>query len=544
MSFHLYRINELYSDPSGRLQFIELAVGNANGENQWNGVTLSTTRGGVTHSFTFPAGLPSAATANTTVLVATQGFAAVAKVTPNYVVPDDFLFPEGGSLNFGGVDTVNYGPLPGDGVSSVTRSGQVTPATPRNFAGATGSLPASETLTGTAGNDTLTGTPEGEVIDGLGGNDALRGGGGHDSMRAGSGDDTVFSGPGNDTIDGGEGYDYLYYSEAAVGVVIDLPKGEASGGAGTDRIGGFELVFGSSFNDRFVGNDQSVGFLGLDGNDSMTGGTGRDHLEGNGGDDLIDGGEGVDSTAFYSAAFAVTVNLAAGTASGGLGNDTLRSIEDVVGSVFADTIAGSAADNRLEGGDGNDAFFSSFGNDTLDGGNGIDSAAYPQLRQDYTLRRNGDGNFTLEKPNVAGADGWASVERVQFGDTWLALDLDGPAGQTAKLLGAVFGVASLTNQAYVGIGLSYLDGGMSYTDLAALAVTAAGKSRPADVVALLWANLFGAAPTAEQAAPYVAMLEGGSTSIGALTVLAADTSINTGNINLVGLEQSGIEYGP
>ena len=37
MSFHLYRINEIYSDASGRLQFIELAVGNANGENQWSG---------------------------------------------------------------------------------------------------------------------------------------------------------------------------------------------------------------------------------------------------------------------------------------------------------------------------------------------------------------------------------------------------------------------------------------------------------------------------------------------------------------------------
>jgi serralysin len=62
MSFHLYRINEIYSDPSGRLQFIELTVGNANGENQWNGVTLSTTRNGVTHSFTFPGNLPSAET--------------------------------------------------------------------------------------------------------------------------------------------------------------------------------------------------------------------------------------------------------------------------------------------------------------------------------------------------------------------------------------------------------------------------------------------------------------------------------------------------
>ena len=158
MSFHLYRISEIYSDPGGTLQFVELTVGNSNGENQWSGVTISTTRNGVAHSYTFSSNLPSAATANTSVLIATQGFAAVAKVTPNFIVPDGFLFPEGGTLNFGGVDIVSYGPLPSDGVSSVGRTGVVSVATPKNFAGATGALPAIVSLPGTAGDDTLVGT--------------------------------------------------------------------------------------------------------------------------------------------------------------------------------------------------------------------------------------------------------------------------------------------------------------------------------------------------------------------------------------------------
>lgn len=52
-----------------------------------------------------------------------------------------------------------------------------------------------------------------------------------------------------------------------------------------------------------------------------------------------------------------------------------------------------------------------------------------------------------------------------------------------------------------------------------------------------------APPTAEQAAPYVAMLSGGM-SIGALAVLAADTELNLANINLVGLAQTGLDFLP
>lgn len=47
-----------------------------------------------------------------------------------------------------------------------------------------------------------------------------------------------------------------------------------------------------------------------------------------------------------------------------------------------------------------------------------------------------------------------------------AYDLDGHAGETAKILGAVFGAESITNQKYVGIGLSLLDDGMEYEQLA------------------------------------------------------------------------------
>lgn len=429
MSFHLYRLNELYSNPSGTIQFIELSVGNVNGESFWAGVSISSTRNGVANTFNFPSDLSSTATANTAVLIATQGFADLGVVTPDFIIPSGFLSTAGGSLNFGGVDAITYPALPGDGVRSVTRTGEPSLATPRNFAGASGNLPTASvlTITGTAGDDTLTGTASNEVVDGLAGSDTLKSGGGNDALRGGTGDDVLFSGAGDDMIDGGEGYDYLYYTDATAGVTINMATGRATGGAGSDAIAGIELVFGSPFNDTFVGNDVSVGFLGGDGNDTITGGAGRDHLEGNGGDDVIDGKDGADIVAYYSAAFAVNVDLTMGVASGGLGNDTLRNIEDVVGSVFGDTLTGDANRNTLDG---------SSGNDTLNGGSGLDTAIFTGTRADHTITRTASG-WTVSSP-VDGTDAIQNIERLQFSNETLALDIAGSAGQAYRIYQAAF----------------------------------------------------------------------------------------------------------
>lgn len=52
---------------------------------------------------------------------------------------------------------------------------------------------------------------------------------------------------------------------------------------------------------------------------------------------------------------------------------TFKNIENVVGSVFVDTIRGSVGDNLLDGGAGNDMLDGRAGNDTLIGGVGADT---------------------------------------------------------------------------------------------------------------------------------------------------------------------------
>ena len=77
-------------------------------------------------------------TANTRVLIATQGFADLHLITPDYVIPNGFLATDGGTINYAGVDQVTYGALPTDGTTAINRSGAMIPNMATNFSGAIG----------------------------------------------------------------------------------------------------------------------------------------------------------------------------------------------------------------------------------------------------------------------------------------------------------------------------------------------------------------------------------------------------------------------
>jgi hypothetical protein len=82
---------------------------------------------------------------------------------------------------------------------------------------------------------------------------------------------------------------------------------------------------------------------------------------------ILTGGDGSDTISYANTAAAVNVNLLTKRTIGGDGNDTLATIENVIGSQFSDTITGDLLNNLLDGGDG------ILGNDTILGGGGIDS---------------------------------------------------------------------------------------------------------------------------------------------------------------------------
>jgi len=151
-TFHLWQVREIYSNADGTVQFVELAT-SASGQEFLADHTVTSSQGATTHSFTFPTNLPGDS-AGRTFLIGTVGFAARGLVAPDYVVPNGFLFTTNGNVNFAGVDSVSWTVLPVDGVTSINHSGATAINSPKNFAGATGSVLASPSPT-----CTLTATP-------------------------------------------------------------------------------------------------------------------------------------------------------------------------------------------------------------------------------------------------------------------------------------------------------------------------------------------------------------------------------------------------
>ncbi len=141
-SFHLFRIEQLYTNADGSVQFVVLQESTgSNGENLWAGQVLRATDDtGAQKTLQFPSNLPSSATANRSVLVATPGFAALGLVTPDYTIPAGFLPIAGGTLNFAGVQQVTFGPLPVDGTNALSATGAVVPNLATNFAGVSASV--------------------------------------------------------------------------------------------------------------------------------------------------------------------------------------------------------------------------------------------------------------------------------------------------------------------------------------------------------------------------------------------------------------------
>lgn len=225
-----------------------------------------------------------------------------------------------------------------------------------------------------------------------------------------------------------------------------------------------------------------------------------------------------------------------------VGSDSAEVLDESSDASTKTVLAAGAGDDTLKANALDSVLIGGKGNDQLDGGLGIDHALFEEAINKISIRYSTPEKKWYASSAEEGVDQLVNIERINANDGSIALDLGGNAGQVAKVLGAVFGETSISNKEYVGIGLDLIDGGMSYEAIAALAVSAAGKSTSTEVCTLLWTNVIGSAPTEADIAPFKAMLDSGQLSVSALTTLAADTSFNAINIDLVGLGQTGLAY--
>lgn len=200
-----------------------------------------------------------------------------------------------------------------------------------------------------------------DLITGSDGWDDIRSGSGNDTINAGADGDYVGDEAGDDVMDGGDGWDTLSFDEAGYswsayrGVLLDAVTGTAiDSWGGTNTFVNFERFKDTQFSDTLKGSDAEEQFVINRGNDSV---------DGRGGFDRVDYSE----ADRWGAHRGINVNLTTGIAiDSWKGTDTLTGIEGIRGTMFNDTVIGSARDESFGGGRGLDNLNGGGGEDWLE----------------------------------------------------------------------------------------------------------------------------------------------------------------------------------
>ena len=233
-----------------------------------------------------------------------------------------------------------------------------------------------------------------DVLAGLGGNDDLNGNGGRDTLIGGDGNNSLRGGAGADVMQGDAGND-TYYVDDAGDLVTEVAN------EGTDTVHTtMSLVLGQHVEILIADSDAGPVLRGNGLNNTVTGGDGNDVLKGGTGVDSMSGGAGDD---------VIYVDDVDDFASGGSGIDTVHASSDFVITnsverLFANAdsglnLVGSALDNVIRGGGGNDTIIGTGGRDVMTGGGGSDTFVFELLSDSVT----GGGRDRI-KDFVAGSD--------------------------------------------------------------------------------------------------------------------------------------------
>lgn len=345
-----------------------------------------------------------------------------------------------------------------------------------------------DTLEGDDGDDYLSGGDGNDTLNGNNGNDVLVGGAGSDTVNGGAGDDTLIvdqdGGALTDTLDGGNGMDAASFERFTSGVTASLLS-QASGDALALLVAGAVLLPGQSLaapNGTYHLDYQTDGNLVLYGPGqsssnykaiwaSWTNGksTGRVFLDGGGNLVILDqsgatiwssntAGLGGSVLALDNAGLltierddGVTTWTASGSGPGSIAassstiyGDSLKNIEDLIGSNFNDVLGvsntggqlkGLAGDDVLNGGAGNDLLEGGAGADQLNGGGGVNTASYEassagvyvSLATVTAIGGDATGDTFSSIQNLTGSafgdelagDGGANVISTGAGDDWI-----------------------------------------------------------------------------------------------------------------------------
>lgn len=279
-------------------------------------------------------------------------------------------------------------------------------------------------VTGNNGNDTIYQDDYGYELEiySYGGNDRIYlnlGGayGGFNYVEAGDGDDQVYN-----VYEGG--------NDIELGTGNDFYRGSGFSTAGGDY---YDIVYGDDGDDVFEVSTFHSDYYGENDNDTFYS---------VGFNNLLHGGSGIDVVSYELqdsdpdlAGFGIYADLAYeyATTIGTDYEEILVSIENLVGTGFADEIYGSSVANSLWGGGGgdyingdagNDRIYGEDGHDTLDGGIGADQMSGGQGNDvfivdnagDVVIETAGQGNDTIRASTSYTLKNNVSVETLETGN--------------------------------------------------------------------------------------------------------------------------------
>ena len=104
------------------------------------------------------------------------------------------------------------------------------------------------------------------------------------------------------------------------------------------------------------------------------------------------------------------------------------------------------------------------GTATIDGGAGIDTAVFGDMRANYSIAHNSDGSFTVARAGGTATDTLVNTERLQFSDAKVEIDIDGHGGQAYRLYQAAFDRAP--DLSGLGFQMNALDTGLTLSQVA------------------------------------------------------------------------------
>lgn len=264
-----------------------------------------------------------------------------------------------------------------------------------------------------------------------------------------------------------------------------------------------------------------------------------------GGWDVVEGGAGVDTVVIIGRSSQFKLVLENGVTfidalSGASAMTERAQLINVEYVKFLDKTISLEVNDLIQGQPGTDFF---------DGGLGKDTVVYAGPLERYTVNKSGNRFIVSEPTGSDDTDYLINIERLQFSNAKLALDVDsGPLADGARLIGALLGPAYVKDKALAGIVIGLMDQQYTPEFVAGLGLATpmylgmAESNSNVDFVKHVFNNVVGRPPLAPELTTYVAMLDNGSATQASLAVMAASTDLNAARIDLVGLVQHGWEY--